>query len=83
MKLKVIIIVSIILFGLTACGGGNSNNQNTHIHDDGTVHEGHATTEQAVPGQESFKVSADSTMLKADSTKHGHGHDHSETGHKH
>ncbi|WP_313380485.1 hypothetical protein [Proteiniphilum saccharofermentans] len=87
MKSKInIIIFSAILFGLTACAGGNSNKQGTHTHDDGSVHEDHAT-EQAAPKQESFKVEADSITLEADSAKHDHdhdhGHDHSDPNHKH
>lgn len=82
MKSKIIIIVfSALLFGLTSCGGRSSNNQNTHTHEDGSVHGDHAT-EQATPKQESFKTEADTT-LKADTVKHNHDHDHSETGHKH
>ena len=89
MKVKIIIFVfSVILWGVTSCGGRSANNShsrenhaehnhNTHIHADGTVHSDHA------PEQESFKVEADSAAVKADTVKHDHDHDHSAHGHQH
>ena len=87
MKSKVIIIVfSVILFGLTSCGNRRSNNQdthnhehgavhnhNTHTHADGTVHSDHAP-EHDTPQQESFKVEADT--VKHDHSHDGHDHTH-------
>ena len=81
MKSKIkIIVFSAILFGLISCGGRNSNKNNTHTHEDGSVHENHAT-EQVIPQQESFKVEADSTAVETDTVKHDHSHNHS--GHTH
>ncbi len=54
MKTKIIILFSFILLVLTSCGGNSSQN-NTHTHEDGTVHEGNEHHQSEVP-QESFKV---------------------------
>lgn len=78
---KLVIIISISFFFLTACVG-NTSKQNTHIHEDGSVHDNHAT-EQVTPVQESFKVEADTTLLNAETEENVHSHDHNESTHKH
>lgn len=66
-----VLALTISLF-LTSCGG--SHTHGTHTHDDGSVHEDHAIADSVVaPGQESFKVEADSiTPVEV----HDHEHDH-------
>jgi PBP1b-binding outer membrane lipoprotein LpoB len=90
--MRYFIIIIIALF-FASCGNGASENKNAkkseHTHADGTVHvhdncEGHA--EENSPNQESFKVEADSSVVKSDSVKNtksnskdcceGHKHDH-------
>jgi len=67
---------------LTACNSSNrSSQQDTHTHEDGTVHEGehHHEDENDLPEQESFMLGEDSAHMD---DHHGHeeGHDH---GHEH
>jgi hypothetical protein len=78
------IVFSVLLLSLISCGGRSTNNQNTHTHEDGSVHENHAT-EQPAPKQESFKVETDNVTHKVDSVQHDHSHgEHGhEHGHKH
>ncbi|OJV38816.1 MAG: hypothetical protein BGO33_13380 [Bacteroidia bacterium 43-41] len=77
MKSRILLaILATGLFFLTACTGKSA--QNTHTHEDGTVHEEHAT-DQAVPQQETFKVEADTAVIERDTTQHSHSHD----GHTH
>ena len=52
-----IIVIAVIIFSLTACGGSSSNSHengtthglNTHTHADGSVHEGAAHSESGKP----------------------------------
>ena len=84
MKSTVIALITASVIGLTACGGKKSGNQNTHTHEDGSIHEDHAT-EQTTPVQEVFKADTVSISLNPDSVKndHDHEHDHSDPDHKH
>ena len=75
MKVKIIVIATIIIISLTACGGRSSNSQNTHSHESGTAHS-HNTHTHAdgtvhsdhAPEQESFKVETDSNTVEQNHT---------------
>lgn len=83
---SIISALMVLLFlGLTSCGGGiKKNSDGTHTHDDGSLHQDHAT-EASPAEQESFKVEADSTVTTANPAHdHDHGHDHGDgKTHKH
>ena len=80
MKVKVLAIATVIISGLTACGGKSLNNQDTHNHENCTEHD-HRRHKKETPIQESFKVEVDSIMVETDTVKHNHTHDHSCDGH--
>ncbi len=86
-KSIIIAVFSVLFLGLTSCGGGTKK-QNTHTHEDGSVHDDHAA-DPAKPAQETFKVEADTTAAKKDSLNqkhddHGQAHDHGDgKPHKH
>ena len=84
MKSKFIIIVfSVLSLGLAACGSKSSNNKDTHNPENCTEHD-HRTPEQTAPMQESFKVEADSTAVKADTVRNQpHTHSHNGQPHTH
>lgn len=79
--MKKIMIMSAALFALAACGGNNDkdNNHDTHVHEDGTVHENHATEAATPAAQESFKVKADTTAATKAEHHHDHGDSHDHT----
>lgn len=84
-KITAILFSAFVLFGLTSCDSGSGKKQpaDTHVHDDGSVHEDHGE-EHKTPVQENFKVDADSTIQQVeDNHDHDHGHDHSDPNHKH
>jgi ABC-type nickel/cobalt efflux system permease component RcnA len=75
MKAIFFTVATIIVLGLTACGSGNSNKQNAHTHEDGSVHGDHAT-EQAAPSQGTHKhedgsTHADHTAPNEDDRQNG------------
>jgi hypothetical protein len=77
MKLKSSnIVFSVILCGLILCSACSGNKQDTHTHENGLACEEHATTEQTVSVQESFKVEADSNAVEANTVRHEHEHEH-------
>jgi len=82
---KIFLAIAICGFLFASCGNKSNSNNGTHTHDDGSEHTDHAA-EQAAPVQESFKTTADSTTVKADSLKQHeeHTHDHGDgKPHKH
>ena len=82
MKIKILAIA--IILGLSACGGRSSNKQDSHTHDDGSVHSDHSNNhEQTVPEQESFKVEADTTIVVDTVKAKTHTHSHNEHTHSH
>jgi hypothetical protein len=83
MKLRVSnIVFSAVLFGLIICSSCSTKNQDSHIHEDSSVCEGHETIEQTMPDQESFKVEPDSDAVRVNSIDHDHDHGN-EHNHKH
>lgn len=82
MKSVYLIIALGIVLGFTSCGGNTNNN--THTHEDGCVHENHATETAKPTEQETFKVEADSSAA-CDEHDHDHSHDHNHdhSGHNH
>lgn len=86
MKKITFILIAILSIGLTvSCGNSSNKKQDTHAHDDGSVHEAHGTEEVAkpAPAQESFKVEADTTKVQ-EPVKKAHDHDHAhDSDHKH
>ena len=83
-KILTVIISAFILFGLTSCNSCSDNKQpaDTHVHEDGSVHENIIEETKTPASQESFKVEADSTAQQPEK-KDDHGHDHSHPNHKH
>lgn len=83
-KIAAIFISALIIFGLSSCNSSSNNNQpaDTHVHDDGSVHEAHPKDSKTSAPQENFKVVADSTVQQPEK-KDDHGHDHSDPNHKH
>lgn len=84
---SIILVLSVLFLGLTSCGGGSKTND-THTHDDGSVHQDHSTETAKPAEQESFKVEADTLTSTANPAhEHGddaHGHDHGDGNvHKH
>ncbi|KAA6345226.1 hypothetical protein EZS27_007202 [termite gut metagenome] len=84
---KIFLAIALCGFLFASCGN-KSNKNNTHTHEDGSVHTDHSAAEQPKPVQESFEVKADSSAtVKADSLKtkeKEHTHDHGESkSHKH
>ena len=61
------------LFPIFSCNDNAEKQPGTHTHDDGSVHEDHAT-DSAKPQQEEFRVT-DSTTVPADTSKKPHTHD--------
>ncbi|MBK8291035.1 MAG: hypothetical protein IPK96_08835 [Flammeovirgaceae bacterium] len=72
---KLIILFFALSFFFISCG--KKAEEGTHVHDDGSVHDDHATD---TTKQEEFKVVSDSTA--SDSTEHAHQHEKGEE-HKH
>ena len=84
-KSIITILFSIVFLVLTSCGGDKKkNNESTHTHEDGSVHQNHVVEEASKPtAQETFKVEADSTTSTTNPAHdHDHDHDH-EDGHTH
>ena len=78
-KALFIVFVYSLVWVVTSCGNQSKNNQETHVHQDGTVHEGeyhHENEELDVPEQESFVVGEDSTEIHEHHDHDGHDHDH-------
>jgi len=73
---KLIILFFAISFFFISCSK-KAEQEGTHVHDDGSVHDDHATD---TTKQEEFKVVSDSTA--SDSTEHAHQHEKGEE-HKH
>ncbi|MFO7978682.1 MAG: hypothetical protein R6U64_08495 [Bacteroidales bacterium] len=81
------VLVIMMLF-LVSCSGpsGNSSSNETHTHNDGTVHSDsdgpdHELQEDAPDGQESFKV--DSTGAQQPHEEHQHAEEGGEHDHQH
>ncbi len=80
MKSIYLAIATVIVLGLTSCGGGSDNK---HIHGDGCTHEGNSEATVKPTEQEAFKVEADSCDMQSEETHHhDHDHDHGYS-HKH
>lgn len=72
-KTIIAILFSVFFLGLTSCGGGTKkSSEDTHVHDDGSVHKNHADDAAKPTEQESFKVAADSTTTTTNPA-HDHG----------
>jgi hypothetical protein len=88
MKYKLILIL--FAFLLASCDRTNEQKNETHTHEDGTVHT-NGSDEHVKPQQESFEVVTDSSITGKDTThvcdetdNHDHYHEHnSKTIHKH
>jgi hypothetical protein len=86
MKYKLLLIL--FAFLLASCGKTNDKKDETHTHEDGTVHMG-SHEDHEKPQQESFEVEADSTGIDAghihdETDDHDHDHEHnSNTVHRH
>jgi hypothetical protein len=72
MKNFISLVILIFSIGLSACSDTPENN-NTHTHDDGRVHEDHAA-DTGKPDQQQFNT-GDSTALSADSLAKPHVHE--------
>ncbi|MCY7410909.1 MAG: hypothetical protein LH473_11600 [Chitinophagales bacterium] len=72
--IKSIIILSIAAFLFAGCAGNQKkeNDNTTHQHDDGSVHQHHE--EDSTVDQEEFTAPVDTASQKADSV-HEHSHD--------
>jgi len=81
-KALIIVFVYSFVWVVTSCGNKTQdNNQETHVHQDGTAHEGahHHEHEEKAPEQESFIVGEDSTEAHEhhdDGHDQDHDHDH-------
>lgn len=75
MKKLFILFFALSLFTISC--GKKAEQEGTHVHDDGSVHEDHAVD---TTKQEEFTVPADS--MATDSTEHAHQHEAGED-HKH
>ncbi len=80
---KILIIALFATFALVSCNN-NSEKSDTHIHEDGGVHENDAhdhSTHSEKPGQASFDVNTGDTIKsETKSSEQSHSHD---DGHKH
>lgn len=75
---NIFLTISIVSLFLFAACNGDSHDENSHQHDDGSVHS-HEESHEAAPEQEVFEAKTDSTEA---TEEHGHNHD-DEHGHKH
>jgi len=91
MKSKIsiaVVIFSFMLLCFASCGGAKKKSNDTHTHEDGSVHQEHPAEGTAIQAeQETFKVEADSTT-STENPAHDHGdgklHDHGDgKPHKH
>jgi uncharacterized protein YxeA len=78
MKSILIIIIAVIFFGLTSCVSRSAHNH-SHDHENCTEHDHVHVT----PNQESFKVEADSTLVKTDTVVRNQPRTHSHNGRTH
>jgi hypothetical protein len=77
--MRLFLISSTLLVFIFAGCTQAAKKQDTHTHEDGSVHSNHS--EQAIPAQESFVLTSDTLTAKPDSLSN-HVHDHEKT-HKH
>jgi hydrogenase nickel incorporation protein HypB len=83
-KALFIVFVYALAFLGTSCGNKTKKqtNQETHVHQDGTIHEGaHHHENEEASEQESFVVGEDSTETQ-EHHEHDNDHDH-DHGHEH
>jgi hypothetical protein len=87
-KIFSIIAILAIVFAVSSCGNKkkkDSQAHDTHVHEDGSVHENH---DNDTPAQESFEVKEDSDAHQHNTDEHAHehgdeaGHDHDNGEHK-
>ena len=79
-------VIAIFVIVLSSCRNKSTKKTDTHVHDDGTVHNNHNDGSVAAPKQESFEVDVDSLYHEKDTLKEEHekAHSHShEDGHEH
>lgn len=73
---KYFIALSILAVLFSACSNNQTNDNNTHVHDDGSVHENHS--QDTLVKQEEFTAPTDSTVINTEPA-----HEHTHDGHEH